>query len=204
MACRRWQAAADGGEIQRQECDAQHSTPQARWRTTPTIPPFLLMMSVVKGRHLGQREKEEASRVKDFCYLWGEWVRGGGQEGQEGGGWVGEGESSREVGEGEVEIRTWSMAMRGGTRSMGGGDANEKTPRGRWHSLKSRLWDGSKEMTNTPPSPDDDKVPLCNAPGNDSNDNFIHIFSGWIKLRNETRRGEYNSKWLCHSWLNKS
>ncbi|CAB1433475.1 unnamed protein product [Pleuronectes platessa] len=60
-----------------------------------------------------RREKEEVitNSFKSRKDLWGQWGRGGIRKGQEGGGWAGEGESSREVGEVTKDLGTFPGSL---------------------------------------------------------------------------------------------
>lgn len=95
--------------------------PKDRQRTTPTIPPPSLMMSVVKG---GEK-KGGSDNDKNICHLWGRREREGLGRTRGRGGWAGEGESSGERREGEVEVRGWLKAM-GRARGVREGDARGK------------------------------------------------------------------------------
>ena len=81
--------------------------------------------------------------MKNICYLWG--CGGRDWEGRGRERWVGEGESSREDEEGEVEVRGWLKAM-GRARGVQEGGPRGKCPGQGWKTMKFRR--GRREQRN--------------------------------------------------------
>lgn len=102
------------------------------------------MMSVVKG----ERKNEEVITSREYLLSLG--TGGRDSEGRGRGGWVGEGESSREAGVGDVEVRGWLKAM-GRAHGSTGGLCTWKTLGAGGHSLKFKL--GGCERRNELSSP---------------------------------------------------